>query len=103
MNSFSVCEELDLAIERMVNGRTQDGPAPTPSDRAAVARAGVEAPAKPVEVSELLGIADDLRHLPRPGFKTRLMVELEWAAAGRAMADSQGPDRPGLNVLPTLS
>jgi len=41
--------------------------------------------------------------MPRPSFKSRLMVELEWAASGRAMADSQGPERPELDTLPTLS
>src|SRR5262249_52650516 len=87
MNSFPVCEELDYAIERMASAERQDGPATV----------------WPAEVKELLGVAADLRHLPRPDFTNRPMVEVEWASAGRAMADSQGPDRPELDLLPTLS
>jgi protein TonB len=87
MYSLTAYLELDQAIERMAAANTKDGPPPD----------------WPAEVSELLGIAADLRRLPRPDFKSRLMVELEWAASGRAMADGQGPERPGLDALPTLS
>jgi TonB family protein len=87
MNSFPICEELNVAIERTAAAKTQDGPSQV----------------WPAEVTELMGIAADLRHMPHPDFKSRLMLELEWTAAGRAMADSQGPDRPELDALPTLS
>src|SRR5215471_2862222 len=107
MNSFLVCEELNLAIDQMVcpnaHGAPEKVTTPAATDRAASEPTGEDAPAWTAEVTELLGVAADLRHLPRPGFKNRLMVELEWAAAGRAMADSQGPDRPELDVLPTLA
>jgi TonB family protein len=87
MNSFPICEELHQAIECMITGNTQDG----------------IPPAWLGDVSELLEVAKDLRSLPRPDFKSRLMVELEWAASGRAMADGRGPDRPELDTLPTMS
>src|SRR5262252_4358961 len=102
MNGFPISEELNLAIDQMVAVNMQDAATARSSDRAALTRA-VEAPAWPAEVSDLAGIAADLRSMPRPSFKSRLMVELEWAASGRAMADSQGPERPELDTLPTLS
>jgi TonB family protein len=68
MNSISAFEELDQAIDAMLASPQ----APTCSLRP--------------EVAGLVGIAHDLRHLPRPDFKTNLMVELEWEAAGRSMS-----------------
>jgi TonB family protein len=37
-------------------------------------------------VADLVGIARDLQHLPRPDFKTSLKVELEWEVAGRSIS-----------------
>jgi TonB family protein len=68
MNSVSVFEELDQAIDALLAGPEAQRPAARP------------------ELSDLVGIARDLRHLPRTDFKTSLMVELEWEAAGRPLS-----------------
>jgi TonB family protein len=68
MNSISAFDELDQVIDVMLAGHE-------------VQTSGLRP-----EVADLVGIARDLRHLPRPDFKTSLMVELEWEAAGRSIS-----------------
>jgi len=68
MNSISAFEELDQVIDAMLAGPE-------------VQTSGLRP-----EVADLVGIARDLRDLPRPDFKTSLMVELEWEAAGRSIS-----------------
>lgn len=90
MNSHSVFDELDQAIEQMMVD--PDGGKPVVGN----------------EVEELLDIASELRCLPRPDFKMQLRAELEWQrwsptarlrskAASRRAVDSEA------NVMPTLS
>jgi periplasmic protein TonB len=92
MNNLSIFDELDQALDRLIAG---------PEATTAGLRTGI---------AELLEIAPDLRYLPRADFKTRLMLELEWEAAGRGIANTPAParrsaeaSRPDLNFLPTLS
>src|ERR1041384_6857670 len=89
MNNLSIYDELDQAIEQML---------------AAPETAGV---AQEESVRELVELASDLRELPRDNFKSRLQLELAWAAAGRAVtADTdqqkQAPRRSNTQVLPRL-
>jgi TonB family protein len=60
MNSPTLFDELDQAIGQMMS----EPDAPRPNVRA--------------EIADLLDVAIDLRHLPRPDFKMRLKAELEW-------------------------
>src|SRR5438046_1358969 len=60
MNSPTIFDELDQAIDQMM------------------AEPDSARPGARVEIGELLDIASDLRHLPRPDFKMRLKAELEW-------------------------
>jgi TonB family protein len=90
MNNSSIFDELNDAIDRLIAG----------ADNSA-ARAGV---------ADLLEIAPDLQHLPGAEFKARLLVELEWEAAGREVSTpaareaSHAPrPRADLELLPTLS
>ena len=64
-------------------------------------------------VTELLDIASDLRHLPRPDFKMRLRVELQWQAMGNPTIKDQDrapagkpqlvkSSRTEAEILPTL-
>lgn len=85
MNNFSVYDELDQAIDKMLAG-TQSEITP-----------------RETNVGELLELASDLRHLPRTTYKMRLKLELEWEAAGRtvsATADADGLRQPGCAVKP---
>src|SRR5215472_16574935 len=68
MNSVSVFEELDQAIDAILAG-----------SEALPAGARTEA-------TDLAELARDLQHLPRPDFRKSLMVELEWEAAGRSVS-----------------
>jgi periplasmic protein TonB len=67
-SSLSIFDELDQAIDRVITdpGTTVSG-----------LRTGL---------AELLEMAPDLLRLPRAEFKTRLMVELDWQASGRAIS-----------------
>src|ERR1041385_5582383 len=72
MNNLSIYDELDQAIEQML----------------------AEAEAAPEEsVRELVELASDLRDLPRDNFKSRLQLELEREAAGRAVTPSADKQR----------
>ncbi len=90
MNSHTVFDELDQAIEQMM--ADSDGRKPAVRD----------------EVADLLNIASDLRHLPRPDFKMQLKAELEWqrwsptARVGAKAASRRAVDSEA-NVMPTLS
>src|SRR5262249_31666474 len=70
MISHSIYDELDHAIDELITD--SESSAATTDLRPAVA--------------ELVAVARDLKQLPRPDFKTRLKLELEWQAAGRAMS-----------------
>lgn len=90
MNSHTVFDELDQAIEQMMDN--PDGGKPIVRD----------------EVEELLDIASDLRHLPRPDFKMQLRAELEWqrwspttgVGSKAALRKAVGSEA---NIMPTLS
>jgi periplasmic protein TonB len=95
MNNLSIFDELDQALERLIAD-----PEATTATTAGL-RTGI---------AELLEIAPDLRFLPRADFKSRLMLELEWEAAGRGITTRPAPagrsaevSRPDLDLLPTLS
>jgi periplasmic protein TonB len=92
MNNLSIFDELDQALNRLIAD---------PEATTAGLRTGI---------AELLEIVPDLRSLPRTDFKTRLMLELDWEAAGRAISKTPAParrsgeiSRPDLDLLPTLS
>lgn len=92
MNSLSICDELDQAIDRLLADPEAD---------TADLRTGIV---------ELVEIVSDLRQLPNMEFKTRLMVELAWQAAGREMSAAPAPafraatgSQPDVDLMPTLS
>src|SRR5437763_274593 len=90
MNRNNIFDELDQAIEQML--AEPDGEKPAVQD----------------EVGELLNIASDLRHLPRPDFKMQLKAELEWqswspAARPRSTPSVRWSPVADANVMPTLA
>jgi protein TonB len=87
MSNLAAYEKLDQAIDQML----------------ASSDAGL--PAVDGEIAELAQLAAELRDLPRPNFKSRLRLELEWEAAGRAVttdAAQTGPARATTQILPSL-
>jgi TonB family protein len=91
MNNRSIYDELDQAIDQMLASPTQAGIA---------SNAAAE-----MDLRELAELASELRDLPRKNFKSRLKLELEWEAAGRAVtadADQQKSSRRNTEVLPSL-
>src|SRR5437660_12275521 len=88
MNRNNIFDELDQAIEQML--AEPDGEKPAVQD----------------EVGELLDIASDLRHLPRPDFKMQLKAELEWQSWSPAARPISTPSARratvDTNVMPTL-
>ena len=90
MNNLSFYDELDQAIDQIIAH-----PEATPAST------------QPT-VAELLDIASDLRHLPRPDFKMRLRVELQWQAMGNKVIKDQDvapagkPQLVQTDILPTL-
>ena len=90
MNNLSFYDELDQAIDQII-AHPEASPAST----------------QPA-VSELLDTACDLRHLPRPDFKMRLRVELQWQAMGNKVFKDQDvapagkPQLVETDILPTL-
>ena len=90
MSNLSVYDELDQAIDQML--------------AAPEAAAGNREP----KVRELVELAWELRDLPRANFRTRLKLELEWEATGRAVSATADADRhrqPALGAsqaLPSL-
>ncbi|HEV2991837.1 MAG TPA: energy transducer TonB [Candidatus Angelobacter sp.] len=88
MNNHKVFDELDQAIDQMM----ADGEKPLAQD----------------EIGELLKIASDLRHLPRPDFKVQLKAELEWqswapVASPRLKPSTRRTPIADADVLPTLA
>ena len=103
MNSLSVYDELDHAIEELIAQ-------PAELDPGADLDLGVcPADLRP-GLAELVEVAHDLRQLPRADFKSRLKVELEWQAAGRSISSAEElpfaaethSQREDLDALPTL-
>jgi TonB family protein len=91
MNNRSIYDELDQAIDQMMA-------APAHAEIASDA-------AEETDVRELAELASELRDLPRENFKSRLMLELEWEAAGRAVtadAAQQKSGRRSQEILPSL-
>ncbi|HEY2362124.1 MAG TPA: energy transducer TonB [Candidatus Angelobacter sp.] len=76
MSNISVYDELDQAIEQMLQPqlvqKRRDPGAPSQADEG--------------NIRELVELATDLRDLPRANFKSRLKLELEWEAAGRSVS-----------------
>jgi len=76
MSNISVYDELDQAIEQMLqpqlSQKQRDPGAPSQADEGTI--------------RELVELAADLRDLPRANFKSRLKLELEWEAAGRRIS-----------------
>jgi len=107
MNNAAIYDELDDAIERLLHSQIAQS-APGAQERPAEASA--DAPAVNAaheghsEVGELAELARDLRDLPRENFQSRLKLELEWEAAGRAVtSDVEGRQRAAQpEVLPSL-
>ncbi|HZS27965.1 MAG TPA: energy transducer TonB [Candidatus Angelobacter sp.] len=86
MSNLPIADELDQAIEQMLA---------TPE---------LASKGSGQEVEELLAVAADLRDLPRDNFKTRLRLELEWAAAGRAVtADAAQTENHAPAIQPALA
>ena len=90
MNSHTIFDELDQAIEQMLAG--PDAVKPAVQD----------------EVGELLDIVSDLRHLPRPDFKMQLKAELEWqswspTARPRSTPSARRAAVADANVMPALA
>ena len=99
MSNISVYDELDQAIEQMLQPqlaqKRRDPGAPSQTDEG--------------NIRELVELAADLRDLPRANFKSRLKLELEWEAAGRTVsagdADQQavrGAAAASGEILPSL-
>lgn len=98
MSNISVYDELDQAIEQMlqhqVSQKKRDSAAPSQTDEG--------------NMRELVELATDLRDLPRANFKSRLKLELEWEAAGRRVStgdtDQQAARGKGTSgeMLPSL-
>jgi periplasmic protein TonB len=72
MSNLAMYDELDRAVDRMLAA---------PESNLAGSGADVE---------ELVELAAELRHLPRANFQSRLRLELEWEAAGRAVSAVAG-------------
>jgi TonB family protein len=73
MSNISVYDELDQAIEQMLQPQAaqkqRDSGTPSQADEG--------------NIRELVELAADLRDLPCANFRSRLKLELEWEAAGR--------------------
>lgn len=97
MNNAAIYDELDQAIEKLLT---------TPQDvvtRLAETKSesGSAAHAAHSDVAELAELARDLRDLPRENFRSRLKLELEWEAAGRAVG-SAVDGRQRAEIMPSL-
>lgn len=77
MSNLSVYDELDQAIDQLI--------LPHNAVPASLKNGGLLP-----DVAQLVEVASDLRDLPRPDFKMRLKLELDWQASGRLVGDGQG-------------
>ena len=85
MNSISIYDELDQAIGAMIS---------EPDTAIATENA---------KFADVLRIVSDLRDLPRPDFKTRLKLELEWVASSRPLSSARQPQMiENSRILPSL-
>ena len=90
MSNISVYDELDQAIEQMLQHQVSSPSFPQRAQNGVGAqkRSDSAAPSQANEgnIGELVELAADLRDLPRANFKSRLKLELEWEAAGRRIS-----------------
>src|SRR4029077_15322879 len=90
MSNLSVYEELDQAIEQMLQPQlaSPSFPQRVRNGWGPQKRSDPGAPPQTDEgnIRELGGLARNLRDLPRTNFQTRLRLELGWEAAGRAVS-----------------
>jgi len=90
MSNISVYDELDQAIEQMLQTQHASPSFPQSAGNGwgAQKRRDPGAPSQADEgnIGELVELAADLRDLPRSNFKSRLKLELEWEAAGRTVS-----------------
>ncbi len=92
MNSHSAYDELDMAIDHMQACDSK----PTADE------------SLPPEVLDLVQVARDLAAMPRADFRSRLLLELEWQAAGREIANAHKPcelklhSGTSIDFMPTL-
>src|SRR4051794_35704282 len=112
MSNISVYDELDKAIEQMLQPQVSSPSFPQRAQNGVGAqeRSDSAAPSQTDEgnIGELMELAADLRDLPRANFKSRLKLELEWEAAGRRVSagetDQQMVRRaaPADEIIPSL-
>jgi periplasmic protein TonB len=90
MSNISVYDELDQAIEQMLQPQLSSPSFPQRARNGwgPQKQRNPEAPSQTDEgnIRELVELAADLRDLPRANFKSRLKLELEWEAAGRRVS-----------------
>jgi protein TonB len=90
MSNISVYDELDQAIEQMLQHQVSSPSFPQRAQNGVGAqkRSDSATPSQANEgnIGELVELAADLRDLPRANFKSRLKLELEWEAAGRRVS-----------------
>jgi TonB family protein len=90
MSNISVYDELDQAIDQMLQPRLASPSFPQRARNGwgPQKRRDPGAPCQTDEgnIRELVELAADLRDLPRANFKSRLKLELEWEAAGRTVS-----------------
>src|SRR5215469_16232779 len=85
MTNISINDELDQVIGAMIS-----------EPDAAIATENAK-------FADVLRIVSDLRDLPRPGFKTRLKLELEWVASSRPLSPARQPQTiDDSGILPSL-
>src|SRR5215468_9988883 len=85
MTNISINDELDQVIGAMIS-----------EPDAAIATENAK-------FADVLRIVSDLRDLPRPDFKTRLKLELEWVASSRPLSSARQPQMiENSRILPSL-
>ncbi|HLK08197.1 MAG TPA: energy transducer TonB [Candidatus Angelobacter sp.] len=86
MNNISVYDELDQAIDQMLQPQLAEKRHDPQTDEG--------------NIRELVGLAADLRDLPRANFRSRLKLELEWEAAGRKVSAGDTDQQSARGVAP---